>query len=288
MIVDAHLHWQPDHPEDRFLDLVEQGVINAGWVLSCNGIIYEQGTDEQVIEVCKRYPDVLLPFGYLDVDEAGPERVDWLFEQGCVGLKAIWPGKAYDDPACFPYYERATELGMPILFHVGGSPYWGPGRVRIDPATRELSKYMMPITIDAVAKTFPELTIIMAHMGGGAHSVELAAYIAHGHPNVYMDLSAAPHDVVVRGFRTPGITKVLFGSDATKYDSCFETVRIWDSFFKYYQAREKECRVMLGDGQFKMYGCSDEPRRLVMGGNAERLMAQALAGQGRPGPAART
>ena len=264
MIIDSHLHWFPgnldylpgrDCPEH----LVNSGVLDGAWMLSENVSIYGEATDEQIIELCAKYPDFFVAFGYLDFDEAPPARIDYLYEQGCIGLKAIWPGKPYDDPAHFPYYEKAEKLGMPCYFHVGGSPYWGPEKTRIDAATRQLSKHMMPITLDAVAKTFPNLPIIIAHMGGGPHGYDLAIYIAWGHGNVYLDLSTAQGDLdkVREALRKVGAKKILFGSDGPHRDSIVRA-RFWEGFFKYVVGDEEACR-------------------LIMGENAARIIAEAKA-----------
>ena len=279
MIIDSHLHWYLDNPEFNPEVLVKSGVIHGGWMLSANAIVRGQANDEQIIELCNKYPDFFVPFGYLDLDEAGPERVDWLCDQGCIGLKAIFPGKAYDDPACFPYYERAQARGMPIVFHVGGSPYHGPDEVTIDPAKRELSKYMIVMTMDAVAKTFPDLTIVMAHMGANYDSI-LANYITRGHANVYMDLSASGEEFVKKGIKSAGPEKILFGSDA-RYGSAVAQAQSWLAFFGYHETNEQAYRDLVGEGWFKIHGLSDKPRRLVMGENAVRIVAAAKAKQGR-------
>jgi len=279
MIIDAHLHWYLNSPEYNPEDLVESSVIRGGWMLSANAIVRGQASDEQIIALCREYPDFFVPFGYLDLDESGPERVDWLCDQGCVGLKAIFPGKAYDDPACFPYYERAQARGMPIVFHVGGSPYYGPDKVTVDPAKRELSKYMMVITIDTVAKTFPDLTIVMAHMGA-EHDSALANYLTSGHPNVYMDLSATGEESVKKGIKSAGPEKILFGSDAP-YGNAVTQAQSWLAFFHYHETHEKAYRDLVGEGWHGIHGLSDEPRRLVMGENAARIVAEANARQNR-------
>lgn len=279
MIIDAHLHWYPEHPDYNADVLLTSGLIDGAWILSVNTVVCGMANDEQVIELCHNYPDRLVPFGYLDLDEAPPERVDWLCDQGCVGLKAVFPGKAYDDPACFPYYERAQARGMPILFHVGGSPYHGADFVTIDPAKRELSKYMAVLTMDAVAKTFPDLTIIMAHMGA-EHDSKLAAYITRGHPNVYMDLSASREDTVKAAVKGVGPGKILFGTDGD-VENAFSKARAWQAFFDYHETHEKAYRELVGEGWFRTHGFSDEPRRLVMGENAARIVAEAKAKQGR-------
>ena len=260
MIIDSHLHWFPESAEHDPEILVNSGVVDGAWMLSANAIIYGQASDEDIIQLCRKYPDFFVPFGYLDFDEAGPERIDWLYEQGCIGLKAIWPGKAYDDPDYFPYYERAEKLGMPILFHVGGSPYWSTEKVRIDPAKREWSKYMMPITLDGVAKTFPDLPIIMAHLGGGTWGYDLAFYLTRGHPNMYLELSCSEGqlDKVKEAARSPVLAKkLLFGTDG-KYQNSIGLARFWEGFFKCVVGREEVCR-------------------LVMGENAARIIAEARA-----------
>ena len=260
MIIDSHLHWYPDDSDYCPEDLVNSGVVDGAWMLSANAIVYGQASDEDIIQLCAKYPDFFVPFGYLDFDEAGPERIDWLYEQGCIGLKAIWPGKAYDDPAYFRHYEKAEKLGMPILFHVGGSPYWGPEKVRIDPAKREWSKYMMPITLDGVAKTFPDLPIIMAHLGGGPHTYEMANYIAWGHDNIYLELSVSQPENVRESLRRLGAKKILFGTDG-KYQDSIVRARFWEGFFTYAVGTS-------GD---------TEACKLIMGENAARIIAEARA-----------
>ncbi len=75
-------------------------------------------------------------------------------EQGARGLK-MHPSAGFypDDPICHPLYEKAVELGVPVLFHTGTQP--APMK----------AKYSRPIFVDAVAADFSGLKIIMAHVG---------------------------------------------------------------------------------------------------------------------------
>ena len=75
-------------------------------------------------------------------------------EQGARGLKLHPTAGFYpDDPVCYPLYHKALELGVPILFHTGTQP--APMK----------AKYSRPILVDGVAAEFPDLKIIMAHVG---------------------------------------------------------------------------------------------------------------------------
>ncbi len=75
-------------------------------------------------------------------------------EQGARGLKLHPTAGFYpDDPVCYPIYKKAQELGVPVLFHTGTQP------------TPMKAKYSRPICVDGVAADFPDLKIIMAHVG---------------------------------------------------------------------------------------------------------------------------
>lgn len=50
------------------------------------------------------------------------QEVNYYYEQGFKGLKAINPLVAYDDPSCYCIYARAEDFSMPILFHTGCGP----------------------------------------------------------------------------------------------------------------------------------------------------------------------
>ncbi|MGQ9721956.1 MAG: amidohydrolase family protein, partial [Candidatus Jordarchaeum sp.] len=74
-----------------------------------------------------------------------------------------------------PLYEKAQEYEVPVLIHSGNEP------------APMIIKYSQPKYIDAVAADFPDLKIIIAHMGHGwwREAVDLASM----KPNVYLDFS---------------------------------------------------------------------------------------------------
>jgi len=82
-----------------------------------------------------------------------------------------------DDRRLFPVYEQAQARGVPVLVHTGGDPVAG----------REIFGH--PRDVDEVAANFPNLTIIMAHMG--IPFFEETRSVLRRHRNVYTDLSFA-------------------------------------------------------------------------------------------------
>ncbi|HEV2067395.1 MAG TPA: amidohydrolase family protein [Thermomicrobiales bacterium] len=150
--------------------------------------------------------------GFLTVHPHDPAVLDEIERAtGDLGLRGIKLGPNYQnfDPlgeGAFTVYRRAEELRLPILFHQGTSP------VRF----ADLD-YAHPRHIDRVATAFPELRMILAHMGH-PWQVDCIAVIRK-HPNVYADISAQFYRPwsYYNAFRLATewdvLPKLLFGSD---------------------------------------------------------------------------
>lgn len=131
-----------------------------------------------IAEAARRFPDRLLSFftvdprrdGALDMFRRAVEDL------GMRGLK-LHPTSGYHpyDPVVYPLYEQCMEYGLPVLFHTGTQP--APLKFR----------FARPIYIDDVAADFPDLPIIMAHVGH--HLWEEALAVASVKPNTYVDIS---------------------------------------------------------------------------------------------------
>jgi predicted TIM-barrel fold metal-dependent hydrolase len=150
--------------------------------------------------------------GFLSVHPDEPGALDEA--ERCVvdlGLRGIKLGPNYQgfDPlakAALALYGWAQERKLPILFHQGTSP------IRDAPL-----RYAHPLVMDEIAIRFPELRIVMAHLG---HPWQVDTFaVIRKHPHVYADVSA--------GFYRPWsfyhamrlatewnvLEKLLFGSD---------------------------------------------------------------------------
>lgn len=96
----------------------------------------------------------------------------------------------------YPIFEIAHELNIPVLIHTGEQPY------------------AIPATADFVAGVFPEVNIILAHLGtqGEMFTVE-TLLVAERHANVYVETSFAMPHMLIEAVHTVGPEKVLFGSN---------------------------------------------------------------------------
>lgn len=143
-------------------------------------------TNEEFLPLMHTYADIMYGMGAVNLfrEPDGPDKVDWLKEHGFTGLKCISAYYPYNHEAYFPIYARAEELGMPVLFHTGwlASPLDGTdGALGID------ADSYRPYLLDKIARAFPNLKLIGAHLGK-PHTEE-ALQMLDVYPNVYYDFS---------------------------------------------------------------------------------------------------
>ena len=128
-----------------------------------------------------RAPDRLLFFAAVD-----PAQADCLDELerchrdlGAVGVKLapLYQGVHPCDPRCQEVYRYCVRHGLPVLFHAGTSFV---GHTLLD--------HSRPVHFDAVAVAFPELRMVLAHLGHPWEGETIA--VIRRHPHVYADLSA--------------------------------------------------------------------------------------------------
>ncbi len=145
------------------------------------GVQWQGDVNAQTATFVRAHPAKLV--GFMSVH---PEEGDVVAEiERCVsdlGLNGIKLGPNYQgfDPlgrGARLVYETAQRQGIPILFHQGTSP------MRTAPI-----RYAHPLVMDEVAMSFPELRIVMAHMGHPWHADTIA--VIRKHPHVYADVSA--------------------------------------------------------------------------------------------------
>jgi predicted TIM-barrel fold metal-dependent hydrolase len=117
------------------------------------------------------------------------------------------------------FYESAQELGLPVFFH-NGQPVV-PGAV-LD--------YAQSYLLDEVARTFPDLKIVIGTMG--MPFVEQTLSMVAKHENVYADLTIRPsniwqvYNIVMAAYEHGVMNKLLFGSGfpASSPGQCIETL----------------------------------------------------------------
>ena len=165
-----------------------------------------------IAKAVERFPDRLVGLFAIDPRREGALEMlrrgveDW----GLRGLK-LHPTVGYYpyDDVCYPFYEYCQERKIPVLFHTGSQP--APAK----------SRFARPIYVDDVASDFPDLPIIMAHVGHNWY--EEALLVCSVKPNVsvdvsgwqraFMESSAAFYRVLRQVLDAVGPWRVFFGSD---------------------------------------------------------------------------
>jgi predicted TIM-barrel fold metal-dependent hydrolase len=200
----------------RFLD--EQGVDYAVLLAENNPMVTGVCPNERVATFC-RSSGRLIPFANINpftTFDAVEELDRCINDQGFKGLK-LYPTYQHfypNDNRLFPLYDRAQDLGIPIMFHTGSSVF-----------PNALLKYGDPLALDEVAVFFPRLVIIQAHSGRGFW-YDRAFFLSVLHQNVYMDITGLPPKNLLKYF--PDLEKnqdrILFGSDWPGVKSIKENV----------------------------------------------------------------
>lgn len=194
-------------PDVLFAQMDEAGISQCVLYAVEAPIVYSG--NEYVSELCNRFPDRLL--GFASVDPKAHDATEVLEHAvrnlGLKGLKLHPPLQHFfpNDEAIFPIYQKAVDLNIPVVFHVGTTPFGA--MCRLSTAN--------PILIDDVASQFPDLRIMLTHLGTLWHCE--AFMVVEKNPNVFIDTAAYAYEIPQ--ILTPdlitriGPNKVIFGTD---------------------------------------------------------------------------
>jgi len=208
--------WRPDRPVTATTTWADYDAAFAGVDVSVAFTIARDRTqvdsalNDAVAEFVAAAPGRRI--GFLSIHPEVPGAEDELERARTdLGLKGIKLGPNYQifDPlgaAALRIYELAERNGLPILFHQGASP------VRDAPL-----RFAHPLLMDEIAIRFPELRVVMAHLG---HPWQRETIVTiRKHPHVYADVSALFYRPwsFYEGLRLAtewgALDKLLFGSD---------------------------------------------------------------------------
>lgn len=164
---------------------------------------------EEIIPFLQKYPDLFVGFAGVDPHkgmDAVYQLEDLVKNHGFCGA-AIDPMYAQirsNHERYYPIYAKCCELDIPVIITTGLSPS-SPG-VTMDSAA--------PIYIDAVARDFPMLKIILSH--GGYPWVGETIGLAIRDTNVYLELSECEiqplSNAYIEAANGPLQEKILFAS----------------------------------------------------------------------------
>lgn len=163
-------HWKAAEPADKVIVFGLQARATGIWV-----------PNELIAEYVRQHQEKLE--GWASVDPNEPDCVEQL--EHCVknlGLKGLKLGPVYQhfdprDRKHWPLFKVCERLGLPIMWHQGTT---FPSQARL--------AWGLPLQLEDIAMAFPELKMIIAHLGHPWEQ-DMVALIRKC-PNVYTDISA--------------------------------------------------------------------------------------------------
>ncbi len=192
-------------------------------------------------EVAKRERSKIYCFGTVHPNMSNPsEELERIVKMGLKGVKFQPTAQRFypNDPRLFTIYEKMVELKLPALFHSGNE------RKPLDLV------YAPPRSFVEVLSSFPDFTVILAHLGGYRMWEQVDAVLDF--KNVYFDTSACNSELdepkLKRMIELLGIDRIMYGSDFPWFD----------------------CRQELD--AMKMVSISEEQKKKILWGNASRIL----------------
>jgi len=227
MIIDAHTHIFPDDQAAAILQntarLFQVKTYGAATASDLLRQMEENGIDYAVVHMVAPAPNMVkdintwlialknmpfIKFGTLHpLYKNYADEVARLKDNGIRGVKLQPDVQQFtpdDQSLTYPLYETLSRYNLAVMFHVGGEPH-------VSPKNRS-----RPEMIGTIAKDFPDLDIIAAHLGGLNMWKQVLDCLA-GISNVYMESSLSykfiepslAKNIIVKH----GHKKIFFGTD---------------------------------------------------------------------------
>lgn len=231
------------------------------------GLLFGEGPvsiedqNRHVSKVVENNPDRFLWFCGLDPrrKEAVPLLEKCVTEWGAKGIK-LYPTTGFlpADRVCYPLYERAQAWKIPIYFHMGpeNPPYYNQGNAH--------AAVLLRVLVD-----FPELTVIVAHLGFEFWRDLLA--LGKVRDNVMCDFCAwqpiakehfDQFCYILRKFLDDfGTDRVMFGTDAPILEGLVST-KEWLEIIRELPRRASTAQPF-----------TEDEIEAIIEGNAQRLLA---------------
>jgi len=184
-------------------------ILNHGW--ATHELCVE--TNNYILESIARYPRRLIGFCAVQphANEAAIAEVERCAKEGIKGIGELRPDMQLldlnDDEVMEPFIEVMRKHKLILLTHASepvGHRYPGKGSIT-------------PDILYPFITSFPDLTIVCAHWGGGLPFYALMPEVKKAMGNVFFDTAASPFlyssQVYDRVIQLVGSDKILFGSD---------------------------------------------------------------------------
>ncbi len=168
---------------------------------------------KESIEAADKYPDRLIGAVWVNPNE--PSAIETIKDAvknhgfKAVKLHPLFHSYMPNDECVFPVAEIAGELDIPLMIHTGHPPY------------------SLPWSVAQLADIYPEVKMVMIHMGhGNGMYIQAAIDMAKKYPNLYMETSGMPmHTKIKEAYEDVGADRIMWGLDAPFHHPTVEMQR---------------------------------------------------------------
>ena len=262
MVIDFHVHAFDERIAEKAISKLEatadSKAFNRGTIKETIDCFDKWGVDKGVLLTIATKPsqqktindwalnqasDRIIPFGSVHPDaEDVFEELERIKLMGLKGIKFHPDYQEFfiDDEKMLPIYKKSAELGLIVVFHAGFDPL-SPDKI-----------HAMPEASASVFKAVPNMTMVLAHLGGMNHFDDVEKYLVGLKGNLYFDTAFINNNIdklqLERIIKNHGADRILFASDSPWHEASGEISLV------------------------KSLGISDEDKELILHKNAERLL----------------
>ncbi|MFC2021220.1 amidohydrolase family protein [Chloroflexota bacterium] len=235
---------------DELIDSMDRDGVDISVVLNIGWTTHEMcvETNDYILESIDRYPKRLVGFCTVQPRslDSALDEIERCAKGGIRGVGEMRPDMQLldleDEEIMKPFSEVINEHNLILLTHASeplGHQYPGKGMIT-------------PELLYSFITSYPDLTIVCAHWGGGLPFYELMPEVKRAMSNVFFDTAASPYlyspQVYSQVVQLVGADKILFGSDYPLLD---------------------QSRLL---GEIKSLNFSEETKNLILSGNARKLL----------------
>jgi predicted TIM-barrel fold metal-dependent hydrolase len=249
-------------------------------------------TGQAAIESIDRFhraaPDRFATIGWMDWSgiersdfmQLSLDRLERLVDHGACGIK-FWKDLGLtvrdvsgtllrvDDERLAPIFDKAAELGIPVMFHTADPDAFFTPIDRFNERYEELaahpdwSYYGSPVSKaslleqrDRVIARHPQTTFVAAHLAESSEDLSYVAKLLDSYPNLYVDISSRTPELgrqpyTAREFLMKFAERILFGTDLLPnidmYRLYYRFLETADEYFEYPSHASRQ-------GRWNIYG----------------------------------
>lgn len=249
-VVNAHHHLGNQNAEqdrtfewsesvDQTIEAMDENEVDASMLMPLGGENDRSVTEvhDQIYEASQEYSGrifgIAAPNPHLGSDfvheemERTAQDLDFKYAK----LHTLAWGVDPTSDIAYDFYDAASQNDLPVMVHTGphGMPFSIPGM-------------LMP-----VAEDYPDLPIILAHMGGAYTLTQEAIMMAERYDNIYLDTTLALNMYIRRAMEDVGADRLLMAAEhSTNISVALEKINSIG-------ANEEQQRKILGQNAIDLY-----------------------------------